>query len=130
MTEPDRPLFQTLQSRHRQRMDGARGDIAYRVSQAAQRSSPDPTAPYTRADRGRALREIDLVLDEYYGATPGDERATFLRITVEDARAALVAAYDLSILVLEDRLRAGARRRSVTDVIRAAVASLVRRIRG
>lgn len=130
MVEPDRPLFQELQRRHRQRMDGARGDMAYRVSQAAQRSAPDPTVPYTPADRQRALREIELVLDEYYGSTRGDERATVLRIIVEDARAALVAAYDLSILVLEDRLRAGARRRPIADVIRNAARRLVRRIRG
>lgn len=102
---PTTALFRGLLRRHRNRMEVARMDIAERTTAAVLRSAPDPTAPYAPADRRRALRAIDQVLDEYYGAFPHDERAAFLWITVEDARTAMVAAYDFAVGQLERALR-------------------------
>ena len=102
---PTTPLFRGILARHRERMDGVRGDIAYRTTQAVLGSTPDPEAPYTKADRRRALRAIDQAFDEHYGRFPGDARGTIYWITRQDARAAMIAAYRYSIEQLAEGLR-------------------------
>jgi hypothetical protein len=102
---PTTALYRRLLAAHRNRIAAVQMDIMNRTTEAVLFSAPDPTAPYTPADRQRALRRIDQALAEHYGRYRGDEQATILRIILEDARTALIAAYDYSIEQLETALR-------------------------
>lgn len=103
--DPAAATFRRLQDEHVNRVAIVQMDIMERTTAAAIASAPDPTAPYTPADRQRALRQIDQALAEHYGAYRGDEQATFLGIILVGARGAIVSAYDLLIAQLERGLR-------------------------
>lgn len=85
-------------------IDGLRAELAARCAEVVQRQGEGPMTPLRLQ---LAMREIDRVLDEFYGRWPGDEQARLLGVITAGTRRARGAAFDRS-----DQLRARLLRRA------------------
>lgn len=74
-------------------IDGLRAELAARCAEVVQRQGEGPMTPLRLQ---LAMREIDGLLDEFYGRWPGDEKARVLGVITRGTARARVAAFTRS----------------------------------
>ena len=88
---------------NRRRMDAERRELARRAVEIVERNGRGEAFDMTAY--ALTMRELDRVFDEFYGAFPGDTRARFWALILEDARSARALAFQGAVQDVRRRLR-------------------------
>ena len=98
--------FQTILLRQRRRMDAERRQFAVAAVGAIKATQRGDGRVFDTLAYALAMREIDVLMGEFYGQWPGDRRARFWRLILNECRAARGLAFQRAIQGVRRRLKA------------------------
>lgn len=96
--------FRRLLARHRRRMDAERREFAERATEIVRRAA-SARETFDGFAYTLAMRDIDALLSEFYGAFPHDRRARFWWLILDECRAARVLAFGRGVQEVRRHLR-------------------------
>ena len=84
--------FLAVLRRNRTHMDAERREFAQRAVEILKTATHNDSV-YSPISHARAMVELEPLLSEFYGSFPGDERARFWRLMLDECRAARGLAF-------------------------------------
>lgn len=96
--------FLAVLRRNRRSMDAERREFAQRAVEILERVTQGEQV-FTYVAHARAMVELEPLLSEFYGSFPGDERARYWRLIIDECWAARGSVFQQAVQDVRRRLK-------------------------